>query len=67
MKKVIRSSIIGRSNSLEAEHGFTVKDVVQLLERITELRGLDISTSKSEEGDTVFLIGDASYEMNAGF
>lgn len=54
---------IKSSRDMKSDFKFTPNDVIQLLQRIEELNGLQIEFSIAKNGDLVYAIGDSFYQI----
>lgn len=63
MKRVIKSSLASYNRKSSERACFTPNDVAELLARIEELQGCEISYTEPHDGFVEFIIGKARYNV----
>lgn len=63
MKRVITSSVSKWRDKNDVQAMYTADDIVDLLSQIDELKDRNVYCSKSSDGNTTFVVGNAAYRI----
>ena len=63
MKRVITSSVAKWRDNSDAQRKYTADEIVDLLSQIEELADYNVYCSKSNDGNTTFIVGNSAYKI----
>lgn len=63
MKRVITSSVSKWRDNNDFQAKYTADDILGLLSQIDELKDRNVYCSKSDDGNTTFVVGNSAYRI----